>query len=146
MRRFAPLRALLIDANVRNGPKPSVLHPRMGVRSTPASRQSPPSNQSSLQCQLPISGQPPLTTAVEPSLSSSLGDGCCPEGDLCPGSRIYRSRPVGPADLLRNFAAPCSTARRRQVLTLRLFASLAYGISRLEAYVSFASPKIHMHR
>jgi hypothetical protein len=29
-------------------------------------------------CQLPTSGEPPLTTAVEPSQSSSLGDGLCP--------------------------------------------------------------------
>jgi len=36
-----------------------------------------------LQCQLPTSGEPPLTTAVEPSRSSSLSDGSCPHCGHC---------------------------------------------------------------
>ena len=35
------------------------------------------------RCQLPTSGEPPLTTAIEPSRSSSLSDGSCPHCGHC---------------------------------------------------------------
>jgi len=37
----------------------------------------------SRRCQLPTSGEPPLTTAVESSRSSSLSDGSCPHCGHC---------------------------------------------------------------
>src|SRR5215831_177837 len=45
------------------------------VRFAPVSRPLSKPIQLSLQCQLPTCGEPPLTTPIEPSQSSSLGDG-----------------------------------------------------------------------
>jgi hypothetical protein len=39
-------------------------------------------NRRSLQCQLPTSGEPPLTAPVEPSQSSGLGNGSCLISDI----------------------------------------------------------------
>ena len=49
------------------------------VRFTPASRPIRQLDRSSLQCQLPTSRKPPLTSAVEPLKSPSLGDGSRPK-------------------------------------------------------------------
>ena len=42
-------------------------------------------------CQLPTSGEPPLTTTVEPSQSWSLGDGSCPKHSRFPWSRLLQA-------------------------------------------------------
>jgi hypothetical protein len=44
--------------------------------------------------ELPTSGEPPRTTAVEPSQSSSLGDASCPTPDLSPFSACWPVTPV----------------------------------------------------
>jgi hypothetical protein len=42
----------------------------------------PPAGAAGL-CELPTSGEPPVTTALEPSQSSSLSDGSCPTPAVC---------------------------------------------------------------
>jgi len=49
------------------------------VRFTPVSRPIRQLDRSSLQCQLPTSREPPLTSTVEPLKSPSLGDGSRPK-------------------------------------------------------------------
>ena len=67
-------------------------------------------------CQLPTSGEPPLTTAVEPSRSSSLSDGSCPHCGHCQepvaGSQWGRHR--GPQARLANPGIGVTSASRRR--------------------------------
>jgi hypothetical protein len=67
-------------------------------------------------CQLPTSGEPPLTTAVEPSRSSSLSDGSCPHCGHCQepvaGSQWGRHR--GRQARLANPGIGVTSASRRR--------------------------------
>jgi hypothetical protein len=92
--RFRPsLPQLPTVGQVNFGATAVVVRLGESVRLTSASRPSATSNQSSLQCQLPTSGESPLTSAVEPSQSPSPGDGSRPLRAI-PGSH---SRMLGPA-------------------------------------------------